>query len=110
MIHKLCKTRNTFIRLPCIDPVRLFRSASSDIDSEPWKEHESCLRLAALYYYPAISRAVCKSRLALPNCVENVLEMLIYSIVPSPLFRSFLPCYEAQSGFCIYLYRHYFQG
>ena len=25
-------------------------------------------------------RAVCKSRLALPNCVENVLKMLIYSI------------------------------
>ena len=24
--------------------------------------------------------AVCKSRLALPNCVENVLKMLIYSI------------------------------
>ena len=35
---------------------------------------------------------------ALPNCVENSLEMLIYSIV-TPLFRSFLPCYEAQFDF-----------
>ncbi|VFN00795.1 MAG: hypothetical protein BECKG1743D_GA0114223_102252 [Candidatus Kentron sp. G] len=53
-------------------------------------------------------RAVCKSRLALPNCVENVLKMLIYSMV-TPLFHPIIqwliaPCYEARSGFCICLF------